>query len=144
MLFNYLHVMLHFRCSTWERKAMSHCTSSSPLFSLSYFALAFLDFPSFLDLIVSLLAVPLPVFFCHVRSFPSVLQFMQHLFRPGLLMQVIMKQVQPGVQPQKIKRNISVLTPCISLTISHACFLDMGREYFPSSCVDRSLLGTVS
>ncbi len=72
VLFNYLHVMLHFRCSTWERKAMSHCTSSSPLFSLCYFALAFLDFPSFLDLIVSLLAVPLPVFFCHVRSFPSV------------------------------------------------------------------------
>lgn len=130
VLFNYLHVMLHFRRSTWERKVMRHCTSSSPLFSLSHFALSFLDFPSFSWFDCLSACSPPPSLLLSCPIFPICAAIHATLIQTRPVNASDNETSAAWHTTPKTMQNISVLTPRISLGISHARFLDMGREYF--------------
>lgn len=114
VLFNYLHVMLHFRRSTWERKAMRHCTSSSPLFSLSHFVLSLLDFPSFSWFDCLSACSPPPRLLLSCPIFPICAAIHATLIQTRPVNASDNETSAAWRTTPKIMRNISVLTPRIS------------------------------
>lgn len=144
VLFNYLHVMLHFRRSTWERKAMRHCTSSSPLFSLFHFVLSLLDFPSFSWFDCLSACSPPPHLLLSCPIFPICAAIHATLIQTRPVNASDNETSAAWRTTPKIMRNISVLTPRISLRNLTRPFPGHGARVFsflmcwslpPRSCI---------